>query len=466
MQQIWISKVDWDEQLPKPLVESWNQFAKNMSQISHISIKRWLFIDKTVRYIQLHGFADASMQAYGACIYIRVTYTNGTSTSNLLCSKSRIAPIKAITLPGLELSAALLLARLVTKVISVYTLEISKVVLWSDSQIVLAWIKSHPSRWNMYVSNRVSEIQTLTCNYEWHHVRSSLNPADIISRGATPVDLINSKLWWYGPTELYDEPGGTVDKNDSVISEYGLPEERKVTHTTAVINYFPWSRFSCYNKLKWTFAYCLRFINSLRTPNQRQIGNLSVEELKESEKTIFKLIQAQSFSNAVRQLKSNGVIENKQLISLNPFVDKNELLRVSGRLAKADLQFDTKFPVILPNKSYVVRLIIKDEHNKLFHAGPQAVLASLRLRFWIINGIREVKAVLKDCVLCHKFKADAAQQLMGTLPYDRVTMARPFLKAGVDFAGPITIKDTRLRKSIRYKAYVSVFVCMVTKAIH
>lgn len=126
-------------------------------------------------------------------------------------------------------------------------------------------------------------------------------------------------------------------------------------------------------------------------------------------------------------------------------MDDKGILRVNGRLSQADIDYNSKFPILLPAKNYVTRLIIRAEHIKLFHAGPQAVLANLRLKYWIIHGMVEIKSVIKGCIICYKLKAQTANQLMGSLPVDRVSVARPFSKVGIDFGGPLTVKQSRLR---------------------
>lgn len=154
MQRIWSSKIDWDDQLPTELTARWNLFAQNLLHLSNLTIPRYLFFSKTFVEIQLHGYSDASLSAYGAALYLRAIYSDQTVSSTLLCSKSRIAPLKTVSLPRLELCGAVLLARLTHRILSVLSFKISKVILWTDSQIVLCWINASPSRWTTFVANR------------------------------------------------------------------------------------------------------------------------------------------------------------------------------------------------------------------------------------------------------------------------------------------------------------------------
>lgn len=139
---------------------------------------------------------------------------------------------------------------------------------------------------------------------------------------------------------------------------------------------------------------------------------------------------------------------------------------MGGRLDCASIPYSQKHPVILPNKSRITELIIMNEHVKCLHAGQKLILSSINQTFWLINGIKEIKKVIHKCIICFRLKATAAKQLMGTLPHNRVNVARVFQKVGVDFCGPISIKQSRVRRALITKGYVCVFVCFTTKAIH
>ncbi|XP_011884007.1 PREDICTED: uncharacterized protein LOC105571143 [Vollenhovia emeryi] len=152
------------------------------------------------RKVEIHGFSDASQQAYGACIYVRSTYTNGQSECHLLCSKSRIAPLKTLSIPRLELWGALLLAQLTNKVLSALPLTIDYIQYWIDSRIVLCWLRSCSRQWTPFVANRVAEIQRLTNIDSWRHVSSQDNAADPLSRGIMPNLLSELDLWWHTRT--------------------------------------------------------------------------------------------------------------------------------------------------------------------------------------------------------------------------------------------------------------------------
>ncbi|CAH2109315.1 unnamed protein product [Euphydryas editha] len=169
-------------------------------------------------------------------------------------------------------------------------------------------------------------------------------------------------------------------------------------------------------------------------------------------------------------LKLNLLSVKKKLTgnlkALTPFLDANGVMRVGGRLQNASIPYTGQHPAILPKGSEITALIIREEHIKLLNAGQKLLLASLRQRFWIIDGLRTIKKIIYKCVTCFRMKAVAVTQLMGSLPAYRVNACRPFQKVGVDFAGPVSVKNSRIRKPIIGKGYIVLFVCFVTKAIH
>jgi hypothetical protein len=202
LQEIWKLKINWDESLPLGLHTRWVEFLRTFIELNQIKIPRKVIGSKSHHRIELHGFSDASEKSYGACVYIRIIPTNGPVESNLLCSKNKVAPLKTVSIPRLELSAALLLAKLVAKLKTTLNTTFDQCVYWTDSTIVLSWLQLQPSSLKTFVANRVSQIQSLTDPKEWCHVPSEQNPADILSRGRTPHQLNQSSLWWHGPQFL------------------------------------------------------------------------------------------------------------------------------------------------------------------------------------------------------------------------------------------------------------------------
>ncbi|XP_046961242.1 uncharacterized protein LOC124530918 [Vanessa cardui] len=205
MQKIWSYNIGWDEHIPNELVDEWLQFARSLAAMHPIHLDRHIPTINAAA-VQLIGFADASSTTgYGCCIYLRVVDKTGKAELSLLCSKSRVNPrANALTIPRLELNAALLLSILIERVYDTLhkNIQIDDVYLFTDSKITLAWIQTELTRLQAYVANRVAVIQQKTDRWRWLYVASAENPADLISRGISPQELPTCALWWKGPKFL------------------------------------------------------------------------------------------------------------------------------------------------------------------------------------------------------------------------------------------------------------------------
>lgn len=204
MQHLWCLNIEWDEILPQDVCNKWRDYLASLEGINYLEIPRKIKIPHSTGGITLHGFSDASERAYGACLYAVTQDKNGNRSCQLICAKTRVAPLKVITIAKLELCTALL-ARLYKIVREALGNRIKEVHLWSDSTIVISWIRICPTTLKTFVVNRISEIQSLGLQEVWRHVPSSNNPADILSRGATIEELQSNDLWWHGPKWLPTE---------------------------------------------------------------------------------------------------------------------------------------------------------------------------------------------------------------------------------------------------------------------
>ncbi|XP_018374673.1 PREDICTED: uncharacterized protein LOC108768653 [Trachymyrmex cornetzi] len=237
----------------------WNHIRDELPIINQLAFTRQICISDPIN-VQLHAFADASEAAYGACIFLRPTNKKGSYLVNLVCSKSRVAPLKRISFPRLELCAALLLSRLFTAVRDTIGLPLQRIILWSDSTIiVLQWIQTPPHRLKTFVANRITKIQQHTKHLEWRHVPSNDNPADIISRVLTPKQLMKSHLWKHGPPWLGQQEENWPNQERSIpdISELQ-------TFISSSSNNDTWTLhcFSTIDTLQRIIAWCYRFIRN------------------------------------------------------------------------------------------------------------------------------------------------------------------------------------------------------------
>lgn len=472
MQRLWQLNTSWDAVLPSNIVNEWRDNHLKLSDLNLLVINRSLIGDGEIADIQLHGFSDASATAYGACLYLRVLNTNGKCITNLICSKSRVAPLKTVSIPRLELLAAVLLARLASKYEPNLHLPIKKRFFWSDSMVVLAWISSQSSKWKTFVANRVGEIHERTSIHEWSHVGTHDNPADIVSRGCWPSQIKNLELWWNGPKWLSDSSSKWPMKGTEIITGIEVTTESKTASCVAAINDQDrtfYDRYSSLTKLIRVVAYCKRFIrNTLSKYVDKYYGPIQANEYDVATICIIKQVQAVCFDREISDLQNSRVVHCKSpLRHLKPFIDENNLIRVGGRLKHAStLDVFQRHPIVLPSKCNFTKLIFLREHEILLHGGPQAMLASVRLKYWPLNGRNIARMIAHQCVKCFKYRPIVMQPIMGNLPKARVEPSRAFSKVGVDFAGPFHVKVSLRRNAPTNKAYACIWVCLATKAIH
>jgi hypothetical protein len=204
--------------------------------------------------------------------------------------------------------------------------------------------------------------------------------------------------------------------------------------------------------------------NSLDSKKIRVVFDASAK----SNNVIVKSIQKRSFAEEYHQLSTGGGIEkNSTIRNLSPFLDENGVIRVGGRIRNANLAYNQKHPVLIPKNHNVTEAIIRHFHVKNLHSGTQSTLASIRQQYWPIAGRNKIKQIIHKCISCFRAKPIIAQQKMGDLPVKRLEPARPFINSGLDYCGPILIKTHRRRgKQKTIKAYVCLFICLSTKAIH
>jgi len=342
MQDLWISGIHWDESLPQEIHTRWLRLRSKLIYLNQLNVPRCVKFHADSQAIQLHGFCDASQRAYGACIYIRTSFGDNDYRSNLLCSKSRVAPIKTISLPRLELSAALVLARLVAKVGGSIDFTNVQIFLWSDSTIILNWITSTSRKWSVFVANRVGEIQRLTNIKDWRHVASANNPADVLSRGLDPCELADSAMWWHGPEFLRLNQSRWPNSNFGLLGD-DTPEQRGVvtlatTIESSIVEELL-NKFSNLHKICRIIAYCMR-ISKGRRPTKLTIL-ISPDEASAALRVICKAVQRRTFRSEYEKLStSDALSSSSNLLSLSPFMDEAGIIRVGGRLKNSKLPFD------------------------------------------------------------------------------------------------------------------------------
>lgn len=465
IQKLWVARLDWDDPLPLELIQQWKAYSAEFSELSKVAIPRWVGTGNDSTNCEIHGFADASQDAYAAVIYLRVTNVANENTVQLLIAKTKVAPLKTLSIPRLELCACLIMIRLINHVQVTLKLIDCPVYCWTDSTVSLAWIRKEPSELKTFTAHRVVEIQNHVPNAFWRHVPSSHNPADCASRGLSVVQLLQHPLWWHGPSWLVQAPNEWPEGSPSVPRE-AATEIKGIVNALHVQSETEWDlpmRTSSWRKLLRITAYVFRFTS--RTQKSLYSNSIiTASEILAGRKFWISYIQTRYFKSELKAMKKGeSLAKSSPLIRLNPFLDEDGIVRVGGRLRNSELP--QRFPIVLPTHR-ISDLIIADCHANTLHGGTQLMLSVLRRTFWIINARRSVKSHIHKCVTCARWRAVTVSQQMSDLPAARVTPSRPFLHCGVDYAGPFSALAQLGRGQKAQKVYIALFVCLATRAIH
>ncbi|XP_030585762.1 uncharacterized protein LOC115780619 [Archocentrus centrarchus] len=448
LQQMCHEKVSWDDPLPDHLQPQWESWLRGLQDLASIKVQR-CFSPSSLGEIELHElhhFSDASASGYGECSYLRIVSASGEVHCSLVMGKARVAPLKVTTIPRLELSAAVVAVRTSDMLREELEIESLKEYFWTDSRVVLGYINNDARRFHVFVANRVQRIRQSTHPDQWNYVASEDNPADHSSRGLTAVQLKTSN-WFRGPDFLWQLqlPSrlimvGEISENDPELRKahaHNLQsrEERSLLDRL--------ERFS-----DWTRAVRAVATLKCRAKGQKLRSNepTTLEERKEAEVFLIRLVQAMHFPKNTMSRKQNGQIKatdkTNKLHKLNPFLDEQGVLRVGGRLTHSSLHPHVKHPAILPKENHLSTLLIKHYHERVQHQGRGMTVNELRANgVWILGCSKAVSSHIYNCTRCRKYRRSTEEQRMADLPQERAELTPPFTYCGMDCFGPIYIKE-------------------------
>ena len=452
-QEVCKIKTNWDVKLPKEICDRWCAIMSDIKRKTLIKIDRCILPELSladIKVIELHGFADASKVGYGGVVYVRFAAPQVTAV-RLIAAKSKLAPLKGETTPRLELKAALVLAHLIISVKDAIQqcLKIENLFCWSDSNVVLYWIHNECKKQKTFVENRLRKIRNLVNKENWSYCPTHNNPADIVSRGTSVSKLTESSLWWEGPDYLKTEKmhwpifEGATQERQTPDSEKPvvvlMSNSSKVSDLNAVI---PCENYSSFDKLIRVTVLVLKFVKLLRR-----------EILKEKNLELF----PSDLSNEARNLwykeAQKSFVEDKNFdktkSNLNVFTDSKGILCSKGRIDNAPLPYETKFPVLLLKSHDIVK-----------HNGVQETLTQVRSEHWIIRGRQLVKSILSKCSTCKQITGKPYDSPSAPpLPPFRVSDDAAFSQIGVDFAGPLYVRDIYSKTKQSHKCYIALFSC-------
>ncbi|XP_044180058.1 uncharacterized protein LOC114970531 [Acropora millepora] len=448
LQELWKNELDWDETLSELQQQQWYKIQDDHTPLSSIPVPRYI--------------------------------VGRTANVNLVFSKACVAPTKQLSIPRLELLAVVIGTRCLNYVTEQLQLTVTDRVLWTDSQCVLHWMKSHKPL-PIFVQNRLKEIKSHK-DIKFRYVTTTQNPADLATRGVSAEALLDNQLWWHGPSWLSDDESKwpswdfqQIDDNtlDQMAKQASSPQimyetpaliemENKQEHSVKPVEPFELNEknYSCLTRLLRVTAWALRFILKVKKKSTGK-EELKAEEIEQAKLKWEKHVQNSSFSSAINAVLKNTKNDLKDQLGLQ--LDQYRILRCHGRMIRENLPESSIFPKLLPKNHAFTSLLINSFHEKLMHAGVSHTLSAIRREFWIPQGRTTVRNVLLNCRRCRRHRGGPYKMpKMAPYPPSRIEESSPFTYTGLDYMGPLYVKVN----GVTQKVWVCLFTCLAVRAVH
>ena len=458
-------KLDWDDQLPSVLLGKWKDLLSRF-QGTVITLPRCYFHSKDEQYSYLlYGFCDASTAAYAAVVYLRT----GVDSTCFVASKTRVSPLNQQTIPRLELLSCLLLAKLISHVLEALKTVINVRIgsCFTDSKVALYWIKGQVKQWKQFVHNRVTDIRRLVAEQHWLHCAGTDNPADLPSCGISSKHLEMNLMWRHGPDWLCKFSSAEHSKEEPTPEDCTSEMKNTSSHTLLVTTenstirqLINCAHYSKLHKLLRVTALVQKFATRFSMFASRDKASIDWTV------TAMDIERAEMdwVTDCQKQLSNDPKFELWKT-QLDLFFDQHNVWRCGGRLKKANLPYAQTHPILLHKEHPLTVLIVKHAHEKTLHGGIKDTLTEVRSKYWLVKGRQFVRKIIHHCVICRKVEGPHFRAVSPPpLPTFRVNEALIFVYCGVDFAGPLYIKQHHESEST--KVWITLIICCVTRAVH
>nr|XP_055053838.1 uncharacterized protein LOC129438965 [Misgurnus anguillicaudatus] len=473
-------KSDWDAPLAAERESEWNLWKGSLQDLEQLKIPRTYTpssISHSVKK-EIHVFSDASVKTISAVAYLKVTDHDGMSHVGFVMGKAKLAPQTVLTVPRLELCAAVLAVEIAEKIIQELGIKPDTLLFYTDSKVVLGYICNETRRFYVYVSNRVQRIRKFTHPEQWRYVPTSQNPADVATRPVLACRLTETN-WFTGPPFLQHSASTPVKEAPYSLIDPETDTEVR-THATTCLNSNPglgsdrFKRFSSWKSLRRAIASIVHIALSFKDNGKTCRGwhhcesSCTPELLTQAENVIIRCVQKEAYKAEIACLENGKAIpKQSSLKKLNPVLEDG-FLRIGGRLEQSALPSGEKHPLIIPGHDYIATLLTNHYHEKVNHQGRIFTEGAIRTGgFWIVGAKRRINAILHKCITCRKQRGKTAEQKMADLQHDRISMEPPFTNVGLDVFGPWNVSARRTRGGHALsKRWAVIFTCLSVRAIH
>lgn len=471
LKRVWRLSIEWDEPVSEEIFSDWKFWLKVIPSISEQKIPRCYTSCEANEY-QLHIFVDAGIDAFAAVAYLRTESSDGIECS-LIASKTRVTPQKLVSMPRLELQAAVLGVRLAKFVMNEHRIKFCERKFWCDSKTVLSWLRRDQSMFKQFVAFRIGEILEDSDIAEWNYVPSKDNVADYGTKWKSiPSSEIHSK-WFKGP-QFLNEPESNWNQESCSLVENAEENicEVFVHQCGSLFQIVDPTRFSKWYRMVRSTAYVWRFIQRTRAKIKNH-HTLEKSELEKAENILYRQAQYDAYCEDISLMekdfnlpieKRRYVHKSSSLYKLCPFIDENHVLRMYGRISLSqEADEDTKQPIILPGYHQITRLIVKSYHERFGHANTNTVFNEVRQKFYIPKLRSIIYSIRSSCQTCKIRLAIPRQPIMSDLPSCRLSIyTRPFSYIGIDYFGPLKVSRGRVVE----KRWGVLITCLTIRAIH
>ena len=388
---------DWDEMVPDNICQKWEAWKSSLKGLEKICIRRCIKPEGfgIIKEASLHHFSDASEEGYGQSTYLRLVNVSGKIHCCLLMGKSRVTPKKYVTIPRLELVAAVLSVKIAALIRRELDIEWKNETFWTDSKVVLGYINNNTKKFKIFVANRIQQIHEGSKISQWRYVPSKMNPADDASRGLDANKNTSSSKWFKGPEFLWhNETSWPAERTEAITDEdpevkHSLTVNR-IAESYGMLSYLT-ERILDWKKLKKIVAIMIQYKKKLQKiirqkKKYHNIEDYTSEEsyqdismLQKAETEIIKMCQARHFWKEIEAVNAgNRVPSTSSIHQLDLFLDKYGVLIVGGRLAKSNFSHELKYPVLIPKYCTISQFIIRYYHEKTAHSGRGMTINEIR----------------------------------------------------------------------------------------